>query len=228
MASLVLAAILFLAIHALISGTRARDAIIARIGEKPYLGLFSLASLGAVVWMSIAYAGAPYIELWSATIGARHTALVLMLPALYLVIAGGATPNPTATGAAGLLERERAARGILKVTRHPMMWGFAIWALAHLLANGDLAGLIFFGSFSLMALFGPHLIDAKMARNKGASWRRFADETSWLPFQAMLQGRTRLGLGDIAWWQLVLTLVLYLAILLWLHEWVIGVPPIAL
>jgi uncharacterized membrane protein len=108
------------------------------------------------------------------------------------------------------------------------MWGLAIWALAHLLANGDLAGLIFFGSFAALALVGPHLIDAKMARHRGEAWQRFAGETSWLPFQAMLQGRTRLRLGDIAWWQVVLALVLYLAILLWLHEWVIGVPPIAL
>jgi len=228
MASLAAAALCFLAIHVLVSGTRARDAIILRIGEKPYLGLFSLASLGTVVWISIAFAGAPYLEFWPVGAGTRHAALALMLPALYLVVAGLATPNPTAAGAGGLLARPGAARGVLKITRHPMMWGVALWALAHLLANGDLAGLIFFGSFGTLALFGPFLIDAKMARKEGEAWSRFAGQTSWLPFRAILQGRTTLGLGDVAWWQVALALVLYLAISLLLHEWVIGVPLIAL
>ncbi len=227
MAELIAATVAFLALHGFVSGTSARAAIVARIGERLYLGLFSLASLGAVVWMSIAYGRAPWIELWPLGGGVRHAALALMLPALLLVVAGLTTPNPTATGSTGLLQRAEAARGVIKITRHPFMWGAALWALAHGLANGDLASLVFFGGFGVLALFGPFLIDRKMARAKGEAWQRFVAETSWLPFQALLARRTRLGLGEIGWWRLVLGLALYLVILLVAHEWVIGVPTMA-
>jgi uncharacterized membrane protein len=228
MSSLIVAALSFLALHVLVSGTRARDAVIARIGEKPYLGLFSLASLGAVVWISMAYGGAPVVELWPTGPGTRHAALALMLPALYLVVAGLTTPNPTVVGAVGLLARQEAVRGVLKITRHPFMWGVVLWALAHLMANGDLAALVFFGTFGLLALFGPRLIDVRMARSKGEAWTRFEAETSWLPFRAMVEKRTTLTLREVGWWRVGLGLLVYLAILFLAHEWVIGVPLLAL
>ncbi len=151
-----------------------------------------------------------------------------MLPALYLVVAGLTTPSPTAAGGADLLERREAVHGVLKITRHPFMWGVALWALAHLMANGDLAALVFFGTFGALALFGPRLIDARMARSKGEAWARFEAETSWLPFRAMVGKRTSLTLREVGWWRVGLGLVVYLAILFLAHEWVIGVPLLAL
>ena len=138
MVSLIVAAVCFLGIHIFVSGTRLRDVIVGRIGERSYLAIFSLGSLGIIIWMSGAYGAAPYLKLWSAGAASRHIAFALMLPAVFLVVTGLATRNPTATGGAPLLERERAAVGIMTVTRHPFMWGIVIWSLAHLLANGDI------------------------------------------------------------------------------------------
>ena len=58
MPSLVAAAAVFVLLHLLVSGTRARDALAGRIGEGPYMGLFSLASVGGLAWLGFAYAGA--------------------------------------------------------------------------------------------------------------------------------------------------------------------------
>ena len=228
MVSLIVAAACFLGIHIFVSGTRLRDVIVGRIGERSYLAIFSLGSLGIIIWMSGAYGAAPYLKLWSAGAASRHIAFALMLPAVFLVVTGLATRNPTATGGAPLLERERAAVGIMTVTRHPFMWGIVIWSLAHLLANGDIASLIFFGSFGAVALIGPHLIDAKLAKRKGEAWAKYAAETSWLPFQAIVQRRNTLRLREIGWWRLALALVVYAVLLVLVHDWLIGMPLIDL
>lgn len=228
MTSLVLATAFFIGLHLGISATGARALIAARIGERAYLALFSLASLGAIVWMVWAYRGADAVPLWQFGSGGRHATYALMLVATYLVVAGLTTANPTAVGGGDLLQRPQAARGILKVTRHPFLWGAALWALAHLIVNGDLASLVFFGGFALLALIGPHSIDAKMAARQGEAWTRFAAETSWLPLQAIWQRRTSLRLGELGWWRFALAAGLYLAFLLFLHGWLTGVPLVSL
>ena len=221
MASLVLASLFFVAIHVFVSGTELRDRIASKIGERPYLGLFSLASLVGVVWMSWSYNDAPYLELWGSPAATRHLAALLLIPATFLVVCGLTTRNPTAVGAEKAVGQ--APVGIVKLTRHPFLWGVAIWAAAHMLANGDVASLVFFGSFFALAHIGPRLIDAKRARNDPEGWARFAAQTSATPFR----GPLRPSLAEIGWHRIGLSLVVYLALLFWLHEAVIGVPPIA-
>ncbi len=72
--------------------------------------------------------------------------------ALFLLVGGVLIPNPSATGMTGVLDRLEPARGVLRITRHPVMWGVGLWAAVHLVANGDLASLLFFGGFLLTAL----------------------------------------------------------------------------
>ena len=221
MASLVLASLFFVAIHVFVSGTKLRGQIVGKLGEKPYLGLFSLASLAGLVWMSWSYNNAPYLELWGSPAATRHLAALLLIPATFLVVCGLTTRNPTAVGA------EKAAAqapvGIVKLTRHPFLWGVAIWALAHMMANGDVASLVFFGSFFALAHIGPRLIDAKRARKDPEGWARFAAQTSATPFR----GPLRPSLAEIGWQRIALSLIVYLALLFWLHEAVIGVSPMA-
>ncbi|MBN33412.1 MAG: hypothetical protein CMM46_01300 [Rhodospirillaceae bacterium] len=69
-----------------------------------------------------------------------------MLALVFFVVCGNATPNPSSVGSEKALERENAAGGIFSITRHPLLWGIALWALAHLIANGDVASLLFFAS----------------------------------------------------------------------------------
>ena len=227
MASLYAAAALFLGIHVLISGTALRGVIVARIGERPYQGLFALTSLGALVWMGWAYRGAEFVALWDLGAGAKHLSLVIMPFAFILAVGAFTAPSPTLVGMAGATKARRAGQGIQSITRHPFLWGVVLWALVHLAANGDLASLVLFGTMAVLALLGPPLIDAKRAGDGGEAWRDYAAKTSNLPFVAIASGRAKLSLADIGWLPIVLGLGLY-AIVLLAHDFVFGVSPLSL
>ncbi|MGH6943064.1 MAG: NnrU family protein [Geminicoccaceae bacterium] len=225
MSQLVLAAAFLLVSHYGISSTPLRAWLIERLGEGAYRGLYSLIALGAVIWLVIAWRQAPYVDLWPPYAWAAWLALLLMPIALILLVAGVSAPNPTSVGTPGALDRPDAAQAILRITRHPVMWAIALWALLHLLANGDLASLILFGTFTVLALIGTLLIDAKYARRRGADWQRFANETSNLPFAAIAGGTQRLAFAEIGWPRVVVALALYV-VLLALHPFLFGVLPL--
>jgi uncharacterized membrane protein len=85
--------------------------------------------------------------------------------------------------------------------------------------------MLFFGSLTALALFGPLAIDVKRRQSMGAEWTQFAAATSYIPFAAMAAGRTRLRFGEIGWWRLGLGVSLYAA-LLTAHPWLFGVNPL--
>lgn len=227
MAMLFLAAAFFLALHLLVSGTRLRDALTRRIGEGPYMGLFSLASIAGLVWLGFAYAMARHTAadevFWRITPATRWLQLVLQLLAMLLIVPGLATPNPTSVRQEGRLNAVDAVRGMLRITRHPFLWGVAIWAIGHLIVKGDAASLVLFGSFLALALFGTASIDAKRRRALGGKWEAFAAQTSNVPFAAIAAGRQRLDVGEIGWWRIVLGIVAWAA-LAWGHPYLFGVP----
>lgn len=225
LAELVVAAVFLLATHFGISSTGARGALVARLGERPYLGVYSLVALAAFVWLGRAYGQAPYVPLWLPAGWQAWVPLLLVPVALAFVVAGLSTPSPTAVGQERVLLGEEPARGILRVTRNPFLWGVALWAVAHMVPNGDVASLVLFGTLAILALWGSALIDAKVARRMGADWDRFAAKTSNLPFAAILAGRQRLALGEIGWPRIAGALVAYAA-LLHLHRWLFGVSPL--
>jgi len=220
MASLLAACAFFVGIHVVISGSPLRGMMVGRIGERPYLGLFSLLSIVGMVWLARAYGRAEHIWLWSPPMALRWTAPVLVLVAFVFVVVGLTTPSPTAAGGESRLDLAEPAQGMLRVTRHPFLWGVALWATTHLLLNGDAASLALFGSLLLLALIGPLLIDAKRRRAFGPKWERFAAVTSNLPFAAIAAGRNRLQLG--AW--RVLAAIGAWAAMLAAHPWLFGVP----
>jgi uncharacterized membrane protein len=139
-------------------------------------------------------------------------------------VIGLTTPSPTAVGGEAVLEEEVPAKGMLRVTRHPFLWGVATWALAHLLVATSAAYLVFFGALLLLAVVGPFSIDAKRGQAWGEKWTRFAEATSSVPFLAISQGRNTLELAEIGWWRPALGLVLY-AVFLGAHGWLFGVSP---
>ena len=96
--------------------------------------------------------------------------LVITFIAFMLIVPGLLTPNPTSVRQEGQLEKPDAVRGMLRVTRHPFLWGVALWAAGHLMVNGDLASLILFGSLLVLAVLGTTSIDAKRRRALGATW----------------------------------------------------------
>jgi uncharacterized membrane protein len=221
---LLAAAALLLATHYGISSTPLRAWLVARVGERPYLVLYSLVAFGAIGWLIVAYQRAPYVELWTAPAWSAWLPLIVMPFALLLLVGGVSTLNPTAVGSPDTLEQAEPARGILRVTRHPFMWGVALWGLAHIVANGDLAAVVLFGTFTVLALLGTVLIDQKFAARRGAQWQEFAAASSNLPFAAILAGRQHLVLSEIGWRRVGAALALYV-VLLAVHPWLFGLSP---
>ncbi|MDP6978032.1 MAG: NnrU family protein [Myxococcota bacterium] len=226
MISLVLATLFFVGIHLFVSGTKLRDAITDRIGELPYMGLFAVASLVGMIWMCSAYSDAPSIELWGDLPGAPLFALVGTFVGFVLAVLGFTTPSPTAAGGEALLDSDDPCKGILRVTRHPAMWGIAIWAFVHIPANGDAASLVFFAGLCGLALSGPGAIDRKRARKLGDRWERFAAVTSNVPFGAIRDGRNQLVFGELGMWRLVASVVVWAGFLA-SHDALFDVAPFA-
>ncbi len=222
MISLVLAAVFFLGIHVFVSGTGLRGVIVGTTGEKGFRALFSILSLVGIVWLCRAYGQTGEVELWGDVGWFHPVAFILMIVAFLFVGIGLTTPSPTVSGGESQLDRDQPAEGILRITRHPFLWGVAIWAFVHLVVNGDAASIVLFGSFLVLALVGPPLIDAKRRATCGDKWDRFAAVTSSVPFAAILQGRNSLKLGELGRWRIAVGLVLWI-VFLRAHEWLFGV-----
>ena len=214
---LIIATLVFLGIHMLPS-TPLRALAVETIGERAWLGLFGLASLAGLAWMVSAYSRAPFEALWP---GLRLVPVALLPIACVLLACGLLSRNPTVIGQAASLKSDDPARGIIRVTRHPVMWAVMLWAGAHLLAIGSLQAAVFYGGLLLLAAVGTTLQDARKAKALGEDWQRFAARTSNLPFGAILQGRNRLSWREIGWWRPAAGLALF-ALLLYLHPWLFG------
>ena len=115
----------------------------------------------------------------------------------------------------------------LPISRHPFLTGVALWALLHLVGNGDLASFVFFACFAIVAVFGTTSIDAKRRRLMGeAAWIPFATRTSIIPFAAIVAGRNQFSLVEIGVWR-TLGGVLAYGLLLVAHAPLFGVPPLS-
>lgn len=219
-AHLTLATLVFLATH-FVTSTPVRGSLREAIGEKAYIGAYSLVSFVTIGWMSWAYLHAPFHLLWEIP-GVRLWPLAVMPLSLVLVVSGVMTKNPSAVGQAAALRAEDPARGILRVTRHPVMWGIALWAAVHLAARGDVASIIFFGGFLVLALAGTALIDARKADEFGEEWAGFAAVTSNVPFSAIVEGRNHFSAGEIGVKRAGIGLALF-GVILGIHPWLFGV-----
>ena len=218
-AHLTVATLAFLAAH-FVSSTPLRAGLAGAIGERGYIAVYSLAAFAALGWMIWAYGRAPFQPLWQVP-GLRLAPAAVMPFALALIACASSTRNPTAIGQASALKSNEPARGIIRVTRHPLMWGVILWGAVHVLVRGDLASAVFFGGFVALAGLGTVLIDARKARTLGADWRRFAAVTSNVPFGAIAGGRNRFVFSEIGWKRLGAALAVY-AVLLLAHPYLFG------
>ncbi|MDO5529566.1 MAG: NnrU family protein, partial [Paracoccus sp. (in: a-proteobacteria)] len=164
---------------------------------------------------------APAVNLWQHALWQRWAVNLAMPAAIALAVFGVGAPNPLGVGgSANRFDPQRP--GITGVTRHPLMWAFAIWAGAHLLANGDLAHVLLFGSMLVFAVAGIASAEARARRRP--DFALLAARTSLWPLGALLTGRwrpegfpspVRAAIAAAVW-----------AALLWLHRPVIGVTPL--
>jgi uncharacterized membrane protein len=214
MTGLVAATAAFLLTH-FVTSTPLRPRLVAALGEWPYRGAYSLVALVSLVWMIWAYAGAPREPLWT---GFRELPRLVM-PLAFILIACGYFRNPTMVGADRLLKSEDPARGIIRITRHPIMWGIMLWAAAHLLARGERAAIVFFGGFLLLAAVGTILMDRRKSANP--DFQRFKSVTSNMPFVAIAQGRNRIVWREIGWLRPAIGIAVFV-LAFFLHPWISG------
>lgn len=170
-----------------------RAPMVRSLGERGFAVLYSLVALGLFGWMAVVFARtAPYPLLWDGyAAGPWIVSSVLMLVAVAL-FAGSLVGNPALPQAdiAGALARE--PRGALRVTRHPMMWSFAIWALAHAIVSPSPRVLVLAVGMAFLALVGAHLQDRKKSAQNPGEWDAWRRRTSYWPNLAAAPEITRL------------------------------------
>lgn len=213
---LVLAMLAFLASHAIPARPRLRSAGIRALGTVGYHLAYSALSIAVILWLAVAYGQAPYDPLWEQQPWMRWLPPLAMAPACLLLVTALSAPNPFSLGIGGRgFDPERP--GILRLTRHPLLWALVLWAASHIVPNGDVASLILFGPLLLLALAGPPLMERKRRRDLGPETFASLARNTRAPRRRLLREIGAVRLGAAA--------VLYAA-LLHLHPSVIGISPL--
>jgi uncharacterized membrane protein len=184
-------------------------------GSRGFTIAYSVLSVALLAWMVMAYRDAPIVLLWGQQPWMRWVPPLVMPAASVLAVAGLTAPNPFSIGRGGR-GYDPAHPGVLRLTRHPVLWAAGLWAGAHIVPNGDAAALILFVPLLLLAVLGPKMLERKKKRVLGAEWTRLA---------ALTAKPSAAGLREMGWKPVLGGLVLY-AVLLTLHLPVIGVWPL--
>jgi len=185
MALLIAGLVVFLGIHLVPTVPAVRQRWVTQLGQGGYLALFSLVSLAGFVLIVYGVANRPYIPIWTPPAFMKHLVFLLMLPVFVLLAAAYIPSN------------------IRTLAKHPMLLAVTLWAFAHLLANGDLAGIVLFGSLLAYGVYDRISVKRRSALGP--------------------LGDRKGGVGgDIA--AVVLGLAVYAFMLLVGHYWLIGIP----
>ena len=212
---------LFVGGHFLLSSVPVRLALIERMGETRYLGWYSVAMLAVFVWVILAFITAPIETLWLPPASLRWVPALVMPLAIFLIVCGITTPSPTIAGSGPSETGRNLTRGIIRITRHPFLNGMSLWAITHLLANGDTRAVILFAGMLILSVVGMFRIDRRREYLFGADWGPIMLTTSVVPFGAILAKRTQMDWAGIGWWRLLLSVAIYLG-LVWAHPFVLG------
>ena len=189
MTLLIIGIVVFLGLHLLPTVPGLRAKLAGSFGEMGYKALFSLLSIAALVLLIYAFAHALVIEVWSPPGWTRWVAIVLMLPAFIFLVAA-------------------YVPGQIKARlKHPFLVAIKTWALAHLIANGDLASILLFGSFLAYAAYDRVTLKQRQPTSLIGAW---GPETPRNDVIAVVLGT-----------------VLYVVFLVWLHPLLIGTAPLS-
>ena len=201
-----------------------RGVLVRAVGERAFVWCYGAIAVLQLIWIGQAVEAAPVVRYWEPPAWAAAVPLLVMPLALLLLVCGFTQNNPTATLASGRLAR-REVTGILAVTRNPVMWGLGLWSIAHLAAVAEASEALRYAAFAALALLFLPRIEAKQRAKWGeAAWADFTARSSNIPFVAMAQRRARLKWREIGAVRLAVTVALYVALLLWLHPKIAGVP----
>ncbi|MCZ6617162.1 MAG: NnrU family protein [Gammaproteobacteria bacterium] len=224
---LVVAGTLFLVTHLGVSSTSLRTRLVGVLGQRGYLGVYSLLAITTLGYLIWSYGVVPrYDYFWELAPWLLWVPKILMPVAFIFLLGGFMVRNPTAVGLEGTLRdpelKDQLVRGLTRITRHPFQWSVVFWATSHMAANGDVASVVFFGTFAILGAAGGMLIDRKRAASLGDDWQPFRDATSNVPFAAIFSGRNKLIMKEL--YLPVLVGFCVYGLVFWGHDWVAGVP----
>lgn len=186
------AAVAFVGSHFLLSHPL-RGRLVRAIGEVGFLGVYSLVAFLTLGWLIVAYRKAPVTApLWPVGNGLWALATVVMLIASILLM-GSLIRNPALPTGGRPSAFPETARGAFAVTRHPMMWSFALWGLCHIAVFPVAKNIVLSAAIVLLALVGAALQDRKKEQLQPDLWPEWESKTSYLPFAAIAAGRAQLG-----------------------------------
>lgn len=188
MTNLILALATFLGTHFAMSHPL-RAALVTRLGPMGFQGLYSVVALITFAWVIFAFRAAPYGEpLWIVGDGLWALATLIMLAASILLL-GSFVRNPALPAPGSEKLTTQPARGVFAITRHPMMWSFALWSLAHVLVSPRPAVIALSIGMAFLALAGAAGQDRKKAELMGDAWRDWSARTTYWPFAGQFSGR---------------------------------------
>ena len=192
MAPMIVGLLIFFGVHAVPMQRELRSGLIERFGEGTFKAVFSVISVIGLALIILGYGKMQVLagknpQIWTPPTWTAHISLLLMVFSMVLLVAAYVPSN------------------IKRIVGHPMLAAVKIWAFAHLLANGDLASMVLFGSFLAYAV-----VDRFSVKRRTAA-----------PAAAAASGGIQ---GDVI--SVVGGLALYAAFVFFLHEWLIGVAPL--
>lgn len=198
MVELIAACVAFVGTHFLLSHPL-RSPVVHRLGERGFLGVYSLVAFATLGWMVSTYLRlSEQAPLWPVedALWAVGTAIMWLGSVLFVgsLFGNPAMPEAKTTGVP-------TPRGVFAITRHPMMWGFALWALTHILVYPEPAQILLAAAIAFLALVGAHLQDRKKAALQPDFWPEWERRTSYLPFARGLANPGAVALlGGTALW----------------------------
>jgi uncharacterized membrane protein len=202
MTMLIVASAAFVGTHFLMSHPL-RAGMVGALGEKGFALVYTLISILTLGWMIWAYpaasAEAP-APLWDAGRVGWVIATVLMWIGSILFM-GSLRRNPAFPRPGKPIAKIDDPNGVYAITRHPMMWGFALWAIVHAIVNPTAASLILSFAIAFLALVGAALQDKKKAAQLGDMWRGWLSKTSFVPYGRGLKSADGFALasGTLLW-----------------------------
>jgi uncharacterized membrane protein len=209
----------FFASHSLPLRPAMRSRIEAGIGRTGFQTAYSALSLAILAWLIAAAGRAPYVALWPWQDWQVHVPAMAMLPACLIVALAIARPNPFSFGGRANATFDPAHPGIVRWCRHPLLVALVLWAVAHVVANGDLAHAILFGTFAVFALAGMVIVDRRRRRELGQRWGELAQAVATSPLVPVPRAPAVLVL------RLAAGIALYGGLIL-LHPYLFGVSPL--
>jgi uncharacterized membrane protein len=217
LAWLIIAISAFVAGHELLSHPL-RAPLVAKLGDRGFMLVYSVVALGTLGLAVQLWKAIEPNRLWTAPHWLHIICVIAMAFAAILFVGSVTAPNPALMG----MPAGGRPRGVQRITRHPMMWSFAIWGFVHIIMSADSRTIVLASGIITLALFGAAMQDGKKKAQNPAYGDHMA-ATGFMPFGAQLRGRAAWSsalpglvatVGGLALW----------ALLLWGHPLVIGLP----